>query len=86
VSREVSDKRCFPFFFTEEIVMNNSIKLARLWAQLNDIKDQIDNEIIPVAGYLGVEDPSLMIALEELSAKIENHFETFRLVAEVNKR
>jgi hypothetical protein len=65
---------------------NDSIKLANLWTDLKSIKDKLDNEIIPVAGYLGVEDPDLMIALEGLSAKIENHFEKFRLVAIVDKK
>lgn len=66
--------------------MNNSIKLAVLWSQLKTVKDKLDNEIIPVGGFLGIEDPDLMIALEELSAKIENHFERFRLVAEIKKK
>ncbi len=64
---------------------NNSIKLAELWSDLKAVKDKLDNEIIPVAGYLGIEDPDLMIALEELSVKVQNHFARFRLVAEVNQ-
>jgi hypothetical protein len=65
--------------------VNNSITLAKLWIDLKNLKDKIDNEVIPAGGYLGVEDPELMIALEELSAKIENHFRQFRLVAETRK-
>lgn len=61
--------------------MNDSVKLAKLWTQLEAIKGALDNEIIPVAGYLGVEDADLMIALEELSAKIQSHFERFKLIA-----
>lgn len=64
---------------------NNSVKLANLWTDLKVVKDKLDNEIIPVAGYLGIEDPKLMIALETLSAAIENHFERFRLIAESKK-
>jgi hypothetical protein len=66
-------------------MMNNSNKLAKLWADLYAVKEMLDNEIIPTGGYLGIEDPELMIALENLSAKIENHFEKFRLFAERKK-
>ncbi len=66
--------------------MNDSIKLAQLWTALQVVKDRLDNEIIPVGGFLGIEDPELMIALEELSAKIENHFDRFRLVAVTAKK
>jgi hypothetical protein len=64
-----------------KIMMNDSVKLAQLWSELKGIKDQLDNEIIPVGGYLGIAYPELMIALEELSAKIQNHFDKFRLIA-----
>jgi hypothetical protein len=60
---------------------NDSIKLANLWTELNTVKDKIDNEIIPIGGYLGIDDPDLMIALEQLSDKIKNHFEGFKLTA-----
>ncbi len=62
-------------------MMNDSIKLGQLWNKLKEVKDRLDNEIIPVGGHLGIEDPELMIALEELSAKIQNHFDRFNLVA-----
>lgn len=64
---------------------NNSIKLAQLWTNLRSVKDRLDNEIIPVAGYLVLEDPDLMLALETLSGAIENHFEQFKLVAEIRR-
>lgn len=66
--------------------MNDSIKLAILWSELFALKVKLDNEIIPVGWYLGIDDPQLMIALEELSAKIENHFEKFRLDAITSKK
>ncbi len=62
--------------------MDDSIKLAKLWLELEQIKNKLDNEVIPVSGYLGVDDSELMIAMEELSAKIGNHFEKFRLQAQ----
>ncbi len=62
-------------------MMNDSIKLAQWWTGLNAVKDQLENEIIPIGGYLGIKDPELMIALEELSAKLQNHFDRFKLVA-----
>ncbi len=64
---------------------NESIKLAKLWMSLGEMKTQLDKEIIPISGYLGIEDPDLMIAMGELSEKIGNHFNHFRLVAETNK-
>lgn len=67
-------------------MMNDSIRLAALWAELHTVKDKLDNEIIPAGGYLGVEDPELMIALKErFQAKIQSQFERFRLVAETKK-
>ena len=64
---------------------NDSIKLAQLWIELRNMKDKLDNEILPVGGHLGIDDPDLMIALEQLSEKIVNHFEKFRLTAETKK-
>ncbi len=62
--------------------MNDSTKLAKLWMTLNEIKEQLDNVAIPLGIHLGLDDPDLIIAMEELSAKINTHFEKFRLVAE----
>ncbi len=64
---------------------NESIKLAKLWTSLCELKTKLDNEIIPVGGYLGIDDPDLMIAMEQLSEKISNHFNRFQLVAETKK-
>ncbi len=64
---------------------NESIKLAKLWMSLGEIKTKLDNEIIPVSGHLGIADPELMIAMEELSEKIGNHFNRFQLIAETKK-
>lgn len=65
---------------------NDSIKLAKFWIELKTIKDALDNEVIPISGYLGVEDQELIDALETLSDKITNHFKGFRLVAEMKSR
>ena len=65
--------------------MNDSIKLAKLWLELKNIKDKLDNEVIPVGGYLNIEDPELITAMEQLSSKIESHFEKFSLKAETKK-
>lgn len=65
-------------------MIDDSIKLAKLWNQFFNLKEQLDNEILPVAGYLGIEDPELMIALETLSAKIESHFEKFMIIVTVS--
>jgi hypothetical protein len=47
------------------VVTNDSIKLAQLWIELKEMKDKLDNEILPVSGHLGLEDPELMIAMEQ---------------------
>lgn len=64
---------------------DNSITLAKLWVDLQLVKNKIDNEIIPASGYLGIESPRLMMALEELSAKTEEYFKQFRLKTETKK-
>jgi hypothetical protein len=58
-----------------------SIQLAQLWVKLHETKREIDNVILPVASHLSIEDPQLMIALEELSERIDSHFNRFRLQA-----
>lgn len=63
-----------------------SLQLAKLWVSLSDIKTRIDNEVVPVGGHLGIEDPDLMISLEDVSEKIGKHFEKFRLVAEARRQ
>lgn len=59
----------------------NSIKLGEFWIALNQLKIKIDNELIPVAGYLGVDDYELIDAMQNLSDNIENHFNRFELNA-----
>ncbi len=65
--------------------VTQSNKLAKLWNSLEGIKTEIDNVAVPLGAHLGLEDPELMQALEELSAKIDEHFKKFKLVAERNK-
>ncbi len=60
---------------------HQSIQLARLWTALADVQARIDREIIPVGTHLGIEDPDLMAALENLSEKIKTHFDQHRLQA-----
>ena len=60
---------------------DNSIKLGKFWIALNNLKIKIDNELIPVAGYLGVDDYELIDAMQNLSDSIENHFNKFDLNA-----
>jgi hypothetical protein len=58
---------------------HHSIKLANLWFSLHELKQKLDNEIIPIGSHLGIDNPDLMISLEEVSSNIENHFEKFKL-------
>ncbi len=64
--------------------MNQSVQLAKLWTTLAHIKDQLDNVALPLGSHLNLDDPQLMIAMEELSAKINAHFEKFELVTEIH--
>jgi hypothetical protein len=61
--------------------MEQSIQLAKLWMTLDSIKDELDNVAIPLGSHLSLDDPELMIVMEELSAKINSHFERFELLA-----
>lgn len=61
--------------------MEQSVQLVKLWATLDGIKKQLDNVAIPLGGYLGLNHPELMAAMEELSAQIAAHFDGFKLVA-----
>lgn len=60
---------------------DNSIKLGEFWIALNQLKIKINNELIPVAEYLEVDDCELIDALQNLSDGIENHFNKFELNA-----
>ena len=60
---------------------DNSIKLGEFWIALNQLKIKIDNELIPVAGYLDVDDYELIDAMQILSDNIKNHFNRFELNA-----
>jgi hypothetical protein len=66
--------------------MENSLKLVKLWGTLEHIKSEIDNVAIPLGTHLSLEDPPLMIALEEVSQRISEHFERYKLVAEVRRK
>ena len=57
-----------------------SLQLARWWTAIADVQARIDNELVPV-GHLGIEDPDLMEALENLSERIKTHFDRYRLQA-----
>ncbi|HVG20273.1 MAG TPA: hypothetical protein VNI02_14580 [Blastocatellia bacterium] len=40
--------------------MDNSLKLAKPWTVLGEMKESIDNVAIPLGGHLGIEDPELI--------------------------
>jgi hypothetical protein len=50
--------------------MTQSQKLAQLWVSLG-----------PLGEHLGIEDPDLMMAIEDLNKRIHKHFNDFRLQA-----
>ncbi len=61
------------------------MKLAKLWMTLNEIKEQLDNVAIPLGIHLGLDDPDLIIAMEELSTKINVHSDKFSLIAQARR-
>lgn len=62
--------------------MKDSIKLARLWMSLDQVKRTIENECIPLMAHLDVDaDHELVIALDKTVEAIANHVNTFRLQA-----
>lgn len=63
-----------------------SFDLASFWSHLGDCQRQIDAELLPRVERLVVEDPALLMALENLSAAIRDHFEKFQLVAVPQRR
>lgn len=65
--------------------VDRSVQLAQLWSALRGVQLQIEDQILPLASHLGVEDRALTIALGEASKRIGAHFETFRLQAVPNK-
>ncbi len=64
----------------------SNLQLAKLWVILEEIRNRIDNEAVPLGMHLSLEDPELMQTLETLSGRIEKHFGRGRLVAEPRKK
>ena len=69
-----------------DIEMNDSTKLAKLWLELDAVKNKLDNELIPISGYLGIDDDDLKDSMMQLSKSIETHLTQFKLTAEKVKR
>jgi hypothetical protein len=63
----------------------SNFQLARLWLALEEIRNKIDNEAIPLGAHVGLEGPELMQTLETLSECIGKHFGSWRLIAEPRK-
>ena len=63
----------------------SNLQLAKLWVILEEIRNRIDNEAVPLGMHLSIEDSELMQALENLSERIGKHFGRWRLVAEPRK-
>ncbi len=61
--------------------MTDATKLARLWVGLDDVKGKIDNELLPLLARLEVPDVELEAALENLSARVADHFNRHKLEA-----
>lgn len=58
-----------------------SLNLAALWNGLERIRAELVNDLLPIATHLSIEDPDLMVAMERLVVRIDEHFGKFRLQA-----
>lgn len=69
--------------------VSKDVKLAELWVTLAKLDDCIENQVLPLAGYLGLTDAdkdghgegTLIDALEAASIAIKDHFRSHRLQA-----
>lgn len=41
---------------------SDSINVARIWLELREMKDKLDNEILPISGHLGIDDTEIIVA------------------------
>jgi len=64
---------------------NDSVKLAQLWIESNEMKDKIDNVLLPLNGHLKIDDPELISAMEQMTKMTDNYFEKFDLVTKTGK-
>lgn len=62
--------------------MYNSLKLAKFWLELDAVKSKLDNELIPLSGYLEADDENLTNSMERLSKAIDFHLSQYRLTAD----
>jgi hypothetical protein len=58
---------------------HKSLQLARWWVGLHELKQKLDNELVPISGYLEVPDDELILNMQRLSEDIENHLNMFKL-------
>ena len=65
---------------------HHPVALATLWVTLEEVRRQLDDVTIPLGTHLSLQDPELMAAMEDLSAKINAHFKMFRLAAKRRRR
>ena len=54
--------------------LDRSVQLAQLWSALRGVQLQIEDQILPLASQLDLEDRALTIALGEVSKRIGEHF------------
>jgi hypothetical protein len=67
-------------------MIDASVKIAKLWQSLNEIKTSLDNEIIPLCVHLKAVDDDMLWAMQNLSDELANHFKKFHLVIQPNRK
>lgn len=64
--REMDEERAEKITSKQEIRIvprpESNLQLAQLWVALSDVRGRIDNEVIPLAVHLSLDDPELMRA------------------------
>lgn len=61
--------------------MGNSIQLAKFHLALHEIRERIDNEIIPVGIHLECADVEMLQTLALATSAIEQYLKSYRLEA-----
>ena len=67
---------------------NKNLQIAKFYNLLFELKDTLNNELIPLAVHIGAntEDAALFESLEIAAGDIERHLENYQLTVGVSKK
>lgn len=61
---------------------DKSIKLAKIYVELAAMKDKIENELLPLMGYVNFPDTEIQNELQAVSNTIYRHFRAYEISLE----